>query len=125
MKETALFIGWGGVYPGREKLALEGYHEWIRILEEQKAKGDIDDFQTVLLSPHGGELDGFTLVFGDPIKLMELSGREDIHLLQLRGEREFARFVVTPAAVGDLVEREFKLIEEEILPVLERTPVAV
>ena len=123
MKETALFVGWGRVHPGREKIALEGYHEWIEILAGLKRQGEIDDFQTVLLGPHGGELDGFTLIYGDPIKLMEITGREDMHLLQLRAEREFAKFSVIPAIVGERVEREFKLVEEEILPVLEPTPV--
>ena len=69
--------------------------------------------------------DGFTLIYGDPIKLMEISGREDVHLLQLRAEREFAKFSVIPAVVGEQVEREFKLVEEEILPVLEPTPMVV
>ena len=125
MKDTALLVGWGGVYPGREKTALEGYHEWIKMLEELKRTGEIEDFQTVVLRPYGGELDGFTLVYGDPLKLMQITEREDVHLLQLRSEREFARFVVGPAIVGERVEQEYKLVEEEILPMLERTPVAV
>ena len=29
--------------------------------------------ETILLSPHGGELDGFTLVYADPLKLAALS----------------------------------------------------
>lgn len=125
MKETALFVGWGGVYPGREHHALEGYHEWIKILEELKGKSEIEDFLTVALGPHGGELDGFTLVFGDPVKLMQITEREDVHKLQLLAEREFAKFSMIPAVVGERVEHEFKLLEEEILPILERVPVAV
>ncbi len=125
MKETALFVGWGGLYPGREHFALEGYHEWIKILEELKAKGEIEDFLSVTLTPHGGELDGFTLVFADPAKLMEITLREDMHRLQLLAEREFAKFSMIPCAVGEKVEKEFKFLEEEILPILERTPVAV
>ena len=45
--------------------------------------------------------------------------------LRLLAEREFARFGMIPAAVGTRVEKEFKLYEEEILPILERTPVTV
>jgi hypothetical protein len=125
VKETALFVGWGGVYPGREHLALEGYHEWVKLLDELKLKGEIEDYLTVTLGPHGGELDGFTLIFGEPVKLMQITEREDMHMLQLRAEREFAKFSVIPAAVGSRVEREFKLVEEEILPILERVPVPV
>lgn len=125
MKETALFVGWGGVYPGREQLALDGYHEWIKILEELKAKGEIEDFLPVTLAPHGGELDGFTLVFGEPLKLMAITEREDMHKLRLLAEREFAKFSMILCEVGAKVEKEFKFLEEEILPILERTPVAV
>lgn len=125
MKETALFVGWGGVYPGRESFALEGYYDWIKILDELKVQGEIEEFMTFTLAPHGGELDGFTLVFGEPIKLMQITEREDVHRLMLQAEREFAKFSIIPAFTGERVEREFKLLEEEILPVFERTPVAV
>jgi hypothetical protein len=123
VKETALFVGWGGVYPGREQFALDGFYEWVEILDELKEKGEIEDFLTVTLAPHGGELDGFTLVFGDPLKLMQILEREDVHKLQLLAEREFAKFSVIPAATGKRVEHEFKLLEEVIIPKLERTPV--
>lgn len=125
MKDTALFVGWGGTFPGREPLALETYREWISILEDLKAEGEIEDFMTVMLAPHGGELEGFTLVFGDQVKLMELTLREDMHRLRLRAVREHAKFSIIPAVTGKLVEQEYKLLEEEILPAIERTPAVV
>ena len=114
-----MFVGWGGVYPGREVQALKGYQEWITILDELKEQGEIDDFVTLLLSPTGGDLNGFTLVFADEAKLMQLTVREDIHRLQLLAEREFAKFMLVPAVAGARVTQEFKLLEEEILPALE------
>ncbi|HXH97575.1 MAG TPA: hypothetical protein VNH40_10235 [Gaiellaceae bacterium] len=125
MKDTALFVGWGGTFPGRELVALETYREWVSILEVLKEKGEIDDFTTVMLAPHGGELEGFTLVFGDQVKLMELTEREDIHRLRLHAVREHAKFSIIPAVTGELVEKEYRLLEEEILPAFERTPVPV
>jgi hypothetical protein len=53
VKQTALFVGWGGVYPGREHFALEGFHQWVTILDELKEKGEIEDYLTVTLGPHG------------------------------------------------------------------------
>ncbi|HEY6055734.1 MAG TPA: hypothetical protein VIU86_17515 [Gaiellaceae bacterium] len=123
MKETALFVGWGGAYPGRESVALDGYHEWVKILEELKEQGEIEDFLTVALGPTGGDLDGFTLVFADEMTLMQLSQREDFHRLQVQGEREFAKFMVVPAITGERVEKEFKLLQDEILPVFEHAHV--
>jgi hypothetical protein len=125
VKQTALFVGWGGVYPGRERLALDGFHEWVTILDELKTKGEIEDYQTVTLGPHGGELNGFTLVYGDPIKLWQIIEREDLRKLRLLAEHEFAKFSLIPAVIGERVDEEFKVYEEEILPILERTPVTV
>lgn len=125
MKQTALFVGWGGVYPGREQFALDGFRQWVTILDELKEKGEIEDYLTVTLGPHGGELDGFTLVFGDPIKLMQITDREDMRRLRLLADREFAKFSMIPAITGERVEEEFKFYEEEILPILDRTPVTV
>jgi hypothetical protein len=125
VRDSALFIGWGGLYPGRERVALEGYYEWVKLLEEFKQTGEIEDFMTFSLAPHGGDLAGFTLVFGDPIKLMQLTEREDVHRLALQAEFEFAKFGIVPAVTGKRLEEEFKLLEEEIFPVVERTPIAV
>ncbi len=123
MKETALFVGWGGTFPGREHSGLETYREWTEILEGLKATGEIEDFMTVLLSPHGGELNGFTLVFADTPKLFELMASEDGERLRRRAIHEHATFMVVATIAGKLVEREYKLLEEEVLPALERTPV--
>ena len=125
MKETALFVGWGGTFPGRERTALETEKLFTEILEDLKASGEIEDYIPVLLGPHGGELDGFTLIIGDEAKLMQLTLREDLHKLQLRAQHEHAKFSVIPAIMGGRVEREYKIVEEEILPIFERTPVAV
>ena len=125
VKETVLFVGWGGTFPGREHAGLETYREWVEILEELKGKGEIEDFQTFLLSPHGGELDGFTLVFADQAKLFELMVREDVERLRRRALREHAKFSIIPAIGGQLVEREYELLEQEVLPRLERAPVVV
>jgi hypothetical protein len=70
-------------------------------------------------------LEGFTLVFGDPIKLMQITERQDMRKLRLLATREFAKFSMIPAVFGKQVEEEFKFYEEEILPILDRTPVAV
>lgn len=114
MSDTALFIGWGGIYPGRERFARETFARWTTILKELKAEGEIEGFETVLLGPHGGELDGFTLVFGAPEKLAVLPMREDLHRLQMRATLDHAKFSVIWATTGEGVEREFQLFEETV-----------
>jgi hypothetical protein len=115
MGESALFVGWGGIYPGRERFARETFGKWTEVLEELKAAGEIERFETVLLGPHGGELVGFTLVFGLPEKLATLPMREDLHRLQVRATLDHAKFSVIWATTGDAVEREFQLFDETVL----------
>ena len=114
MSDTAWFIGWGGTYPGREKFARQHFAEWVEVLKRAKAEGDIEHFETVLLGPHGGELDGFTLVYGSPEKLAALPMRDDLHRLQSRARLDHAKFSVIWATVGDGVEREYMLFDEAI-----------
>lgn len=109
---------------GREQFARKHYAEWTEILERLKADGEIEGYETVLLAPHGGELDGFTMVFAQPEKLVTLQMREDLHRLQTRAALDHAKFSVIWATVGVGVEREFSLVEEAISE-YERQPALV
>lgn len=114
MRDLALFVGWGGTYPGREPFALQHFAEWEEILTRAKAEGEIEGFETVLLGPHGGELDGFTLVYGTPEKLFALQMREDIVALRARAMLDHAKFSVIPAITGEDVDKQFLLYKEAI-----------
>jgi hypothetical protein len=120
---TALFVGWGHTHPGRESLAVKNFTEFIEKLTELKAMGEIDSFDPVLLSPHGGELKGFVLIHGTPEKLAALPMREDLHHLQLRAELDHGKFSVIWAVTGDRVSEEIETIgklvsEYELQPAL-------
>lgn len=114
MSTTALFIGWGGTHPGRERVAQEHYREWTSALEHMKAEGRIRDYETVLLMPHGGDLDGFTLVHGTPEALTALLAREDMTRLRAASMHDHARLMVVLATVGEGVDRQFALANETL-----------
>ncbi len=103
---NALFIGWGGTHPGRERYALEHFAEWHEILERLKADGEIERYETIELAPHGGELNGFTLVYGTPEKLSQLLWRDELVRLRTRAILDHAKFSVIWAMAGDAAERE-------------------
>lgn len=124
MTETVLFIGWGMTHPGREQLARKTYEEFIEILRALKSEGEIEGFETILLAPHAGELDGFTLVYGAPEKLAALPMREDVHRLRLRATLDHGKFSVIQGMAGDAVERELSLLHE-IVAEYEREPALV
>lgn len=121
---NALFIGWGGTHAGRERFALKHFAEWEAILTQLKADGEIERFETVELQPHGGELDGFTLVYGAPEKLAMILARDDLHRLRMRAALDHAKFGIVWATTGEGVEHEFALFEEA-LSEYEREPALV
>ena len=67
MANAALVIGWGPVVPGREQKALQVFGEAIQYYTRLQQQGQIESFEPVALEPHGGDLNGFLLVRGDPI----------------------------------------------------------
>lgn len=124
MRDTALFVGWGKTHPGRESFALKHEAEWKEILIKLKADGEIEDYETILLGPHGGELDGFTLVYGTPEKLALLPMRKELEVLRTKAMMDHAFFTVIPAVLGEGVERQYALYEEA-LHEYEREPALV
>jgi hypothetical protein len=121
MADTALFVGWGGTHPGREHQARRLFDEFLEILAELQKTGEIESYEPVLLGPHGGELDGFVLVRGEPSKLIALQLREDMNALRARARTHHAKFSVILAAIGEGAKRELVLFDEAVAE-LEREP---
>ncbi|HXC41483.1 MAG TPA: hypothetical protein VN667_21310, partial [Burkholderiales bacterium] len=64
---------WNRPLPGREILSAQLFQEFLESLSVQKKNGVIESFDTVLLEPYGGALNGFTVIRGDPSKLQDLT----------------------------------------------------
>jgi hypothetical protein len=114
MADAALFIGWGQVARGREKRALQVFNESVEYWGGLQGDGKIEDFEVVLLTPHGGDLQGFAL----------LRGSED-QVSALRADQEFQRRVaradlivdsqgVVDAAIGEGIARGMAQYQGEI-----------
>jgi hypothetical protein len=73
---SVIFVGWNKPNPGLEAEALESFSEFLGYLGEQQGKGGIESFEPVLLSAHGGDMNGFVLVRGDRSRLDELRRSE-------------------------------------------------
>ncbi len=84
MAEFGLFIGWGSSRAGREAAAGKAFDDAVAYWNALKAAGDIESFELVLLTPHGGDLTGFALLRGDPEKLGRLSMTPEFQRLTMR-----------------------------------------
>jgi len=75
MADRVIFIGWNRPVIGREKQAHQLFQKALQFDTKLKADGRIESFETVILSAHGGDLNGFTILKGSAGKLAEI--RED------------------------------------------------
>ena len=66
MADAALFIGWGQVVRGREKRAVQVFNESVEYWGGLQGDGKIEDFEVVLLAPHGGDRGGVRAVARQP-----------------------------------------------------------
>ena len=76
MADRALFLGWNRAVPGREEQAMKLWGKAMEYYGKLQAEGRIESFEPVLLTAHGGDLNGFFLIRGDAKKLSEIR-RED------------------------------------------------
>jgi len=101
MSSNALFIGWNRAVPGREKASLEHFAEFISYLGGLKSAGKIEGFDPVMLNAHGGDMNGFVVVRGQPAKLGELQTSDEFETHVTRAVINMQGMGVIGAAVGD------------------------
>ena len=76
MSTSVYFYGWNRATPGYEKEAGALFQEYVQYLGGLQQAGSIDSFETVILTAHGGDLNGFFLIRGEAEKLDALRRTE-------------------------------------------------
>jgi hypothetical protein len=76
MANAALFVGWNRAIAGREQQAMDLFGKVVAYYTKAQSEGKIESFEPVLLTAHGGDLNGFFLIRGDVEKLAAFK-RED------------------------------------------------
>jgi hypothetical protein len=72
MANRAIFLGWNKATPGREQQAMKLWGKSMEYYGRLQTEGIIESWEPVLLSSHGGDLNGFFLIKGDAEKLDQL-----------------------------------------------------
>jgi hypothetical protein len=114
MADAGLFIGFGIPVRGRERQALKVFGEALEYCARLQQQGEIESFETVLLESHGGDLNGFTLVRGDPDKLSSIRASEDFLRLNIRADLVTEGFGVIGAILGDQVGTQIGVYTEQV-----------
>ena len=101
MATDVLFVGWNRAVPGREALAAAHFQEYLGYLSGLQQAGEIESFETVLLSHHGGDLNGFFLIRGDDAQISALSGTEAFLTHATRGGYNTEGFGIVHGVTGE------------------------
>ncbi|MQA72852.1 MAG: hypothetical protein GEU88_00600 [Solirubrobacterales bacterium] len=114
MADAGLFIGWGQVVRGREQRAVEVFNESVEYWGALQADGKIEDFEVVLLTPHGGDLAGFALLRGSAEQMGALRADEEFERRVTRADLIVENQGVVDAALGEGIGRGMGIYQSEI-----------
>jgi hypothetical protein len=114
MAEAGLFIGWGQVVRGREQRALEVFNESIEYWNGLQSDGKIEDFEVVLLTPHGGDLAGFALLRGSVDQVNALRADDEFVRRVTRADLIVESQGVVDAVLGDGLGDSIGIYQDEI-----------
>jgi hypothetical protein len=114
MADAALFIGWGQVVRGREKRALQVFNESVEYWGGLQGDGKIEDFEVVLLAPHGGDLAGFALLRGSQDQINALRADEEFDRRVARADLIIDSQGVIDALIGEGIARGMAQYQGEI-----------
>jgi hypothetical protein len=114
MADAALFIGWGQVVRGREKRAVQVFNESVEYWGGLQSEGRIENFEVVLLSPHGGDLQGFALLRGSEDQIGALRADEEFQRRVARADLIVESQGVVDALIGDGIARGMAQYQGEI-----------
>jgi len=87
MANAVIFLGWNRPSVGREQQAMQVFQKSLEFYTKLQTEGRIESFEPVILSSHGGNLNGFVLLRGDAEKLSEI--RRDETFVDIVIEAEY------------------------------------
>jgi len=114
MAGAGLFVGFGLPVRGRERQAVRVFTEALEYYARLQERGEIESFETVFLESHGGDLNGFTLVRGDPDKLASIRASDEFQRLSLRADLITEGFGVIGAVLGERVGTLMGVYNEQV-----------
>lgn len=109
MANACLFIGWNRPHVGRENEAwgfLTG--EGAAMLEKFKAEGFFEHAETIALTAHRSDLNGFILLFGTRAKLDEMRRSDAFEMFSFKMGSLLDRYGVVPGLNREGIDAAMK-----------------
>ena len=101
MATAGIFVGWSTPVRGREEAGLGVFEEALAFDSQLQEEEAIESFEVVLLSPHGGGLNGFILVRGSEEQMAAVRERDEFQRIKSRAELLVDDLGVVVAALGE------------------------
>ena len=114
MADHGLFVGWGTTVRGREQKGLRVFNEVLEYYQRLQQEGTIESFHTVVLEPHGGDLNGFALLMGDRDKLGKLRWDEEFQRLNARALLVVDRLGVVGATIDGGLGELMSMYQQQV-----------
>jgi len=114
MSDDALLLGWGQVVRGREEKAVSVFNESIEYYGRLQQEGKLESVEPWFLQPHGGDLEGFIILRGEPAQLDEILRSPEFERLQARVGMIVDRLGIVPAVTGSSLARGMGQFQEAI-----------
>jgi len=108
MGTNIVFVGWDRPSRGREQISTTLFQEFMQYLGGQQQAGAIQSFESVFLNPHGGDLNGFTLIRGDSGKLDALLSSEAWETYMTRAGLTMDGFGFLRGVTGELLMKQME-----------------
>jgi hypothetical protein len=77
MAGNVIFFAWNRPIPGREQISSAHFDDLVAYLGAQAEEGVIQGFEVVFLDSHGGDMNGFFLIRGEPANLSAMKLSEE------------------------------------------------
>ena len=114
MADFGLFVGFGYPVRAREPQAVKVFNEAMEYYARLQQQGEIESFESVFLEPHGGDLNGFTLLRGDQDKLASIRTSDEFARLSIRADLIVEGFGVIGAQLGEQIETLMGVYNEQV-----------
>jgi len=103
MADRVIFIGWNRPVVGREQQAMKLFQKAMEYYSKLQTGGKIESFEPVILSAHGGDLNGFIMIRGDAEKLATVRADTVFGDLAIEANYCLDKFGIVVGFIGDSI----------------------
>ncbi|HAV63102.1 MAG TPA: hypothetical protein DCY13_12150 [Verrucomicrobiales bacterium] len=109
MSSNVIFFAWNRSIPGRERISAQHFKDFVSFLESLVKNHGIQSFDPVFLNPHGGDMNGFFLIRGEPAKLKEILSSKEWVTHVFRANMHLQGLGVVRGQTGELIKERMEL----------------